>query len=311
MTASTRKSSLPWSRPVLIVAATIAILAVGISVLGRQDAGAPPVAATGEQAPPDVGEMITRLEARLKEDAKSTEGWRMLGWSYFETGRYTDAARAYRKATELSPGQAELWSALGESLVLSERAGIPPDAVAAFEKALAVDPRDPRARFFMGAAKAEKGNPKGAIEDWIGLLKDSSPDAPWVASVRQKVVETAAANRIDVAERLTALPAPPSSSAASDAIPGPTSEQLQAAAGMTPGEQNAMAHQMVESLAGKLRADPRNPDGWMRLMRAKMVLGDSAGATQALKDARAAYAGDVAQQAAFVQAARALGVPGS
>lgn len=310
MIASSRKSTLPWTRLVLIIAATIAIVAVGISVLGRKVADVPPVAAAPEQAAPDVGGLISKLEARLKEDPMSAEGWRMLGWSYFETGRYPDAARAYKKAADLSPGKAELWSALGESLVLSGSAGIPQEAVVAFEKALSVDQRDPRARFFLGAAKAEKGNPNGAIEDWIALLKDSSPDAPWVASVRQKVMETAAANRIDVAERLAALPAPPSS-AASDAIPGPSGEQLQAAAGITPAEQNAMARQMVESLAGKLRADPRNPEGWMRLMRARMVLGDSAGAAQALNGARAAYAGDSTQQAAFAQAARTLGIPGS
>jgi cytochrome c-type biogenesis protein CcmH len=308
MTASTEKANLPWTRMALILAAMIAIVAVGITVLGRKGPDVPPVAAVSEQAAPDVGEMIVKLEARLKEDPGSAEGWRMLGWSYFETGRYADAARAYRTATELSPQQAELWSALGESLVLSGPGGVSEEARGAFEKALAVDRKDPRARFFLGAAKAEKGNPAGAIDDWIALLGDSPPTAPWLGSVRQKILETAAANKIDVADRLAALPSLPSS-AASDAIPGPTGEQLQAAAGMTPTEQNAMARQMVDSLAGKLRADPKNPDGWMRLMRARMVLGDPAGAAQALNDARAAYAQDSAQQAAFAEAARTLGVP--
>lgn len=234
----------------------------------------------------------------------------MLGWSYFETGRYAEAAGAYRKATTLNPEQAQLWSALGESLVLAGSSGISQDALDAFHKALAADPKDPRARYFIGAAKAEKGDAKGAIDDWIALLKDSPADAPWVSSVRQKIQQTAADAKIEVSAALAALPAP-SASAASDAIPGPNSEQLQAAAGMTPAEQNAMARQMVESLAGKLRADPKNPEGWMRLMRARMVLGDPAGAKQALSDAKAAYAGDQAQLSAFDQAARQLGLPGS
>jgi len=72
-----------------------------------------------------------------------------------------------------------------------------------------------------------------------------------------------------------------------------------------------MVRGMVESLAGKLKADPKNADGWIRLMRARMVLGEPTAATQALKDARAAFTGDASQQARFSDAAKTLGVPGA
>jgi cytochrome c-type biogenesis protein CcmH len=56
---------------------------------------------------PDVNIMIERLADRLKTSPNDIEGWRMLGWSYFQTGRYQQAATAYARAVELDPSSAE------------------------------------------------------------------------------------------------------------------------------------------------------------------------------------------------------------
>ena len=65
------------------------------------------VAAAGELLP-DVSTMIERLAARLETTPEDIKGWRMLGWSYFHTGRYEQAAAAYARAVELDPNSAEL-----------------------------------------------------------------------------------------------------------------------------------------------------------------------------------------------------------
>ena len=72
-----------------------------------------------------------------------------------------------------------------------------------------------------------------------------------------------------------------------------------------------MVKGMVDSLAAKLKANPNDADGWLRLMRARMVLNDRGGATQALRDGTAAFASDKAAQARLSEGARALGVPGA
>ena len=66
-----------------------------------------PTAAAGKPLP-DVNTMIERLAARLKATPEDINGWRMLGWSYFNTARYKQAAIAYAKAVELDPNSAEL-----------------------------------------------------------------------------------------------------------------------------------------------------------------------------------------------------------
>ena len=70
-----------------------------------------PTAAAGKLLP-DVNTMIERLAARLETTPEDIKGWRMLGWSYFHTGRYEQAATAYARAVELDPNSAELKGSL-------------------------------------------------------------------------------------------------------------------------------------------------------------------------------------------------------
>lgn len=65
------------------------------------------MAAAGDLLP-DVNTMIERLAARLETTPKDIEGWRTLGWSYFQTARYEQAATAYARAVDLDPSSAEL-----------------------------------------------------------------------------------------------------------------------------------------------------------------------------------------------------------
>ena len=219
----------------LIVAGLVALAAVGIAVRRNRPPPPPADSAAAEQPAGSVTDMIGALEKKLKGNTSDANGWRMLGWSYFETGRYADAARAYKTAATIDPTRSEYWSALGEATVLADKAGVTPDAEQAFRKALAIDPKDPRARYFVGVKKDMDGDHKAAIDDWIALLKDTPAGAPWEQSVRELIRKVAATNKIDTAGRVpapaaptaqqrTAIGPPPGSGAdvATAPIPGPT-----------------------------------------------------------------------------------------
>jgi cytochrome c-type biogenesis protein CcmH len=258
----------PVSRLVLIGAGLIAAVSVGVTTLRPKPADAPPEAVAESSA--DVAAMIPQIEAKLKANPNDAEGWRMLGMSFVETGRFAEGATAYKRAAELKPQNAESWSNLGEALVLASQGKFPTDAKSAFATALARNPKDTRARYFIAVEKDIAGDHRGAIDGWIALLKDSAPDAPWQAEVRGLIASVATREKIDVRARMAELPALPAQS------------------GSEATQQAAMIRSMVDGLAKKLEANPKDVDGWIMLMRSHQALGQSAEAKAAKKAALSA-----------------------
>lgn len=295
------------------------------------DAATAAGASAGAQG--EVTQLIAGLEQKMQGDASDPEGWRMLGWSYFQTGRYADAAKAYEKAIALKPGGVGFQSAYGEALVQDAGGRITPAAAAAFEKAAAQDGADARARYFLAVRKSETGDRKGAIEDMLKLVADSPANAPWLQQLRDVIQQTAQAAGIDIAARLAAtkpvgnaavpgLPPQVAAAAAASAapvnaapasggagvMPSPSRDQVEAAGQMSPADRQAMIRSMVDRLADKLKANPRDEAGWLRLMRARQVLGDGPAAKTARDQAIAALAGDAAAQARIKSAAAEMGL---
>lgn len=296
------------------LAAVVALTATGLyAMMGRPDLRGAPATQAAEAALPgdhpvaDVNAMIGQLEAKMKQTPDDPEGWRMLGWSYMQTGRNADAATAYGRAALIDP-KAEYLSAQGEALALAANGQVTQPAQAAFRKALASDPADPRARYFLAVAKDQGGDRAGAMDDWIALLASAPPGAPWAAEVRAFVEKTAGERGLDISAR---LPAAVAVAAGPAAVRGPTESQVATAAQMPEADRQAMIAGMVESLATRLKTDPNDAEGWIRLMRTRMVLGQGAQARRDLDTGRAAFAGDPAKQAALRAAARELRVPGA
>jgi cytochrome c-type biogenesis protein CcmH len=77
---------------------------------------------------------------------------------------------------------------------------------------------------------------------------------------------------------------------------------------MPKGQQDAMIQSMVDGLEAKLKANPKNVQGWIMLMRSRMSLGQTARATAAYSNARAAFNQDAAMLRQIDDAARSLGI---
>lgn len=307
-------------------ACVLALAAGGLAVYRGQKEEAAAVATVAPPVPsesqaPSVDDVIAKLEKRLQDNPDDAEGWRMLGWSYFQTERYAEAATALKKATKLDPTHAETFSFLGEALVLaSDKEGrIPPDARAAFDKAIKLDPKDARARYFRAVAMDLAGQHRRAIDSWFALLKDTPADAPYADDIRKVIRTVGEKNKIEVEKRLaeTQFAAPQNgmttdgSKVATAGIPGPTSDQMKAAQGLPKGQQEAMIRSMVEGLDAKLRENPGNSDGWIMLMRSRMQLGEPKKAALALADALAAFRNDQGTARKLREAAASIGVPGA
>lgn len=268
-----------------------------------EGSGGPPA----NEAGADGAATIEQLRAAAEASTDDAGPWSDLAFAYFQQGEFTDAAAAYRRALAIAPEEAVLWSALGETLVLgSQRDPLPPEALAAFQKALSFDPEDPRARYFMAAKKDIDKDHEGAIAAWLDLLADSPQGAPWEADLVRTIEQVGQMNSIDVAPRIAkaqadrkpALLAPGSGSVAGEAaspnVRGPSAADVAAARTMKPSEQREMAEGMVAQLEARLQQEPKNLDGWVMLMRSRMTLGEPAKAKAALEAAVKANPGDAA-----------------
>jgi cytochrome c-type biogenesis protein CcmH len=306
--------ALPWLA--IGLAGVVALAATGLyAMLGRPDlatarppAPAPQVAGADADHPSgDVSAMIAQLEAKMQSNPNDAEGWRMLGWSYLATGRATDAVAAYHHAVTLAPHNADYRSSEGEALVRAANGQVTPSALDAFHAALKDDPNDPRTKYYLALYKDQTGDHTGAMADWITLVKSAPADAAWLPEVRRFVENVARERGLNIENKLP--PAQPT--AAAPAPEAPMSAQMQDANQLAPAQRDGMIHAMVDRLAGELKTNPRNEEGWERLMRARMVLGETAAAAVAYRDSLNAFVGAPDARARLKNSARSLGVPGA
>jgi cytochrome c-type biogenesis protein CcmH len=294
----------------LILAALLALAALAYALFFRGDEEVA-VPETNQTAAPSADAMIAQLSQRLRADPDNHEGWYLLGMALRDSERFGEAAQAFRRAMELQPRNADYTGYLGEALLLAGAGTPPPEAERLFRRTLELQPGNPQALYYLATLKDMGGDHRGALDDLIALLRTAPAGAPWAPQVREAATAIAGQNNIDIAGRLPAAPpaAAPARSAATAAIPGPTPEQMAAASSMRPAEQAQASRGMVDRLAARLRANPRDEARWIMMMRSRMVLNEPQAARDALRSALAAFSNDAAAQARLRQAARELGVP--
>ncbi|MFN8723439.1 MAG: c-type cytochrome biogenesis protein CcmI [Rhodospirillales bacterium] len=270
----------------VIVGIPLLALAVYLPA-GRPDLPAQPLATRGTDpslVPAEVVSALANLQDHLKDTPDDLSGWVLLANTYVRMQRYPEAAEAFRRAAILSNGSPDLVSALGEALILANRGIVSEEAARAFEAVLRVDPGEPRARFYIALSRAQAGDARGAMDRWAALIAEGPADAPWIPQIVDRVRDTARIAELDPAPWLprpgsAPPPAPPPSHRAAPAGVPPGGAEL---ARLPAAEQSAAIRGMVDGLAARLAQNPGDVEGWLRLARARMVLGDQAAAAEAL-----------------------------
>jgi cytochrome c-type biogenesis protein CcmH len=276
----------------LVFAALLAILVPLASVPLYLDLGAPglpnqPFAA--REAPPEASDgVVAAARARLQEAEARTvaapddaQPWFDLGRLRLVSGDVDGAEIALARARELDPTRTEIASAHGESLARIADGLVTPAARQAFETALTGDSGDPRARYFLALANYQAGYEQDALEAWSSLVGDAPPDAPWLATVRARVTDTARELGHDPADWLPQTIA----AQAAPGVRGPTGEDIAAAQDLSEDERQEMFRGMVDNLAARLEDEPDDLAGWRMLARSWETLGNPGAAAQAYAQA--------------------------
>ncbi|PZF77742.1 c-type cytochrome biogenesis protein CcmI [Aestuariivirga litoralis] len=216
----------------------------------------------------DMAALVAKVEQHLEANPDDLQGWQILAPLYRRDQRWQDAADAYRNIVRLSPPDAANISDYGEALVMANQGMVPAPAHALFDEALKLDPKFPKARFYDALGLKQEGKTDEAKAAFEAFLKDTPEDAPWRPMLLAEMQD------------MNAKP------------PALDQQTMADAAQMSGADQQAMIRSMVDGLEQKLAANPDNLDGWLRLIRARVVLGDTDKAQAAYKKALETYSGN-------------------
>ena len=246
-----------------------------------------------EQA--NVGELIAKVEARLREHPEDGQGWDVIAPIYFKLGRFREAAAAYANAARLEGETVRRLAGFAESdrarRRRHRRRGGPPRLREDPASASPAGPsrasgwRWPRSRTASSPTRSpttrrcwrrRRPKPRGAqtVEGRI-------------AEVSRRIAGTDKASRRPRALAPQTWRRPSSSS---------------------PEDRARMIAQMVDGLAQRLKRDGRDLAGWLRLINAYAVLDRKEDARAALAEARQNFTADEKALAELAALAKSLGL---
>lgn len=273
--------------PLRAIAVVLALLVPAFSlgvyaVIGRPDLPDLPRAARVEEtkAETQVVDAVRNIEKHLAVNPDDGRGWQVLAPVYLKLGRMPEAVNAFRQSLRLNGESAERLADYAEALIFAANGEVGADARDALARAVALDPKASKPRYYLGLAADKAGDAAKAAEIWSKLAADQPPGSPLAQALRERVA------------RLEGKPS------AADV------------ASLPPEARDASIREMVHGLADRLGKEGGDAESWMRLVRAWTVLKEQDKARAALAEARKAFGADARTSERLDALARELGLEG-
>ena len=295
--ATSAAARMPEDRVLLAIAAAVLVTLSSMAlylIYGQPNMPGFPIAErqSGQLADAPLGQMIAKVEARLRAEPRDGDGWAVIAPVYFKLERYKDAANAYAHAAEIKGETVERLAGFADSTVRAADGIVTEDARLAFQKILKLAPGQPQARFWLALAREQDGQVKEALAEYKAIVAAGPADASWRPGVEQHIAE--------VSRRLGG--AGEGRAARADA------QDMAAAQQLTEDQRSQMIAGMVDGLARRLERDGKDLAGWVRLVNAYAVLGRDGDARAALASARKQLGGDDKAMAELTALAQRLGL---
>jgi cytochrome c-type biogenesis protein CcmH len=195
--------------PGAIASAALALAAGLLYLLVGTPAALQPAAASAAMT---LDAAIVQLQRDLERDPNQLEGWRLLARAYAEQQQAAKARDAHARAAALAPDEADVQVDYAESRALADpQRRFDAEATTLLRKTLQRDPRHQRARWFLGIAQRQAGQPAAAAATWEPLL--AQVDASTAAALRPQ---------LDAARAEAGLPPMAASTSGTQATPATT-----------------------------------------------------------------------------------------
>jgi len=240
----------PHAQPQMRLALALALLlpaaAVGLYLqVGRPEALAMPPELLAAAATPadhgvaeeDIPAMVERLAERLRTQPGDIEGWHMLARSYSAMNRYDDAAKAFAHLATLLPEDAGLLADYADALATAQDGTLAGEPERLIEKALAIDPQQPKALALSGSAAFARGDFALAEKQWLAVLPLVPEGSEFARSTQAGIAEARTRQGIPAtAPAPVAAPlAAPATAATVKPAPAPSAARLSGTIRLAPG----------------------------------------------------------------------------
>ena len=168
--AAARSSRTAWS-----LGLSIPLLALGIyGYLGNLqglDSSRLTAKAEAEPSPEQIEAMVSAFAARLEavpaNQKADPKAWEMLAWSYAAMQKFPEANKAYKRAVELNPGNAQMLADHADVMAMLQGQSAAGEPTRLIEQALKLDPKNLKALALAGSAAFERRDFVAATQHWM------------------------------------------------------------------------------------------------------------------------------------------------
>lgn len=142
----------------------------------------------GSTAPHNIEDVVTKLAQRLREQPDNLEGWVLLARAYARMQRFQEAANAYKQARRLAGDQPDLLIDYADMLVSASGGKFSDEIGQLLQTALQQKPDNIKGLWLMGHWKYQRGDNRGAIENWQQVAQQLPPgNEEDAAAIKQQI----------------------------------------------------------------------------------------------------------------------------
>jgi len=218
--------------------------------------------------------LVKKLRKRLDQDPDQLKGWILLGKSLVNLNRFDDASKAFKRALEIAPNRAEIASFAAETSFMAQGGEFNQEVRYFFKLAQKINPREHKALYYLGLDAFMEKKYSTAIQYWVDLISISPVGAPWLDSVRDRLIVASKASKLKISSFASRVKSQRLNDNQQSPEPSPTQEDIKNANDMSEKERKIFIRSMVDRLAERLKSEPNDLNGWRRLARAYRVLGE-------------------------------------
>ena len=242
--------------------------------------------------PEDYLKLVKKLREAIKKRPNDEQGLRLLALHEFRIGKYRAARKAHTRIMKVVGDKvtAKDYIDFAEVMILATNGYVSPEAEITLSQALKLKPNDGRTRYYSGLAMAQNGRADVAYRLWEELLKEGPQDAAWIPLIKSQIDDVARLAGINMSNQ---------------PLPGPTTDQINAASEMTKEGRKKMIRGMVSGLGERLATNGGTMNEWARLIRALGVLGETARASEIWNEAKDVFSDNPKALNLLLEAAQA------